>query len=95
MILEIATITLKPGNADAFMSVMPDAFPFVESTPGYLRHELHRGLESPDTFTLLIWWETLEAHTVTFRESERFPAWRSVWGHLMESASIVHVTQVY
>ena len=38
MILEIATITLKPGNADAFISVMPDAFPFVESTPGYLRH---------------------------------------------------------
>ncbi len=95
MILEIATIVLKPGNADAFISVMPEAFPFVESTPGYIRHELHRGIERPEVFTLLIWWETLEAHTVTFRESERFPAWRSVWGHLMEGAHVEHFTQVY
>ena len=95
MVLEIATIVLKPGNAEAFISVMPDAFPFVETSPGYVRHELHQGVEAPDTFTLMIWWETLEAHTVTFRESERFPAWRSVWGHLMKSASIAHVKQVY
>ncbi len=95
MILEIATITLKPGDAVAFISAMPDAFPIVATTPGYLRHELHQGLEQPDTFTLFIWWETLEAHTVTFRESERFPAWRAVWGHLMERSNVVHVTQVY
>ena len=95
MILEIATIQLKPGNADAFISVMPDAFPIVESTPGYLRHELHRGVESPDTFTLLVRREALEAPTVTFREAARFPAWRAVWGHLMESANVAHVTQVY
>ena len=95
MVLEIATITLKPGNADAFISVMPDAFPIAASTPGYIRHELHRGIENPDVFTLFIWWETLEAHTVTFRESERFPAWRAVWGHLMESSVVVHVAQVY
>ncbi|WP_424951427.1 antibiotic biosynthesis monooxygenase family protein [Deinococcus sp.] len=95
MVLEIATITLKPGNADAFISVMPDAFPFVESTPGYIRHELHRGIENPDVFTLFIWWETLEEHTVSFRQSERFAAWRAVWGHLMEHSDMVHVTQVY
>ena len=95
MILEIATLTLKPGNADAFISVMPDAFPIVAASPGYIRHELHQGVESPDTFTLFIWWETLEAHTVGFRESDKFPAWRAVWGHLLESAALVHTHQVY
>ena len=95
MILEIATLTLKSGNADAFISVMPDAFPIVASSPGYIRHELHQGVESPDTFTLFIWWETLEAHTVGFRESDKFPAWRAVWGHLLESAALVHTHQVY
>ncbi|WP_425145791.1 antibiotic biosynthesis monooxygenase family protein [Deinococcus sp.] len=95
MILEIATITLKPGNADAFISVMPDAFPIAASSPGYIRHELHRGIENPEIFTLFIWWETLEAHTVTFRQSERFAAWRAVWGHLMERSEVVHVSQVY
>ena len=90
MILEIATITLKPGSAQEFVRVMPDAFPIIASTPGYVRHELHQGVEHPDTFTLLVWWETLEAHTVTFRESERFPAGRAVWGHLMERAEVWH-----
>lgn len=95
MVLEIATITLKPGHADEFIRVMPDAFPIVASTPGYIRHELHQGVERPDVFTLLVWWDTLEAHTVHFRESERFSAWRAVWGHLMEGAFVEHVEQRY
>ena len=95
MVLEIATITLKPGNADAYISVMPDAFPILESTPGYLRHELHRGVERPEVFTLLVWWESVEAHNVNFRQSERFPAWRAVWGELMEGAHVEHFVQVY
>jgi len=93
VILEIATITLKDGNGEEFVRVMPQAFPYLQDTPGYVRHELHRGVERPDVFTLLVWWETLEAHTVTFRQSERFAGWRAVWGHLMEGAHVEHFTR--
>lgn len=95
MVLEIATITVKPGMADEYIRVMPEAFPILASTPGYLRHELHRGVERPEVFTLLVWWESLEAHEVGFRQSERFPAWRGVWGQLMEGAHVEHFVQVY
>lgn len=95
MILEVATIELKPGHGDEFVRVIPQGFPILASTPGYVRHELHRGVERPDVFTLLVWWETLEAHTVTFRESDRFPAWRAVWGHLLEKAHVEHFAAAF
>lgn len=95
MVLEIATITLKPGQADEFIRVMPDAFPVIASTPGYLRHELHRGIERQGVFTLFVWWESVEAHEVNFRQTELFGRWRGVWGHLMESAHVEHFSQVY
>ena len=94
MVLEVATITLKAGNADEFRRVMPDAFPFLAGTPGYWRHELWQGIERPDVFTLLVWWESVEAHTVNFRQSERFASWRGVWGHLMEGAFVAHFGRV-
>ena len=95
MILEIATITLKSGNADAFIRVMPRAFEALNGTPGYHKHELHRGIERPDVFTLFIWWDSVEAHEQNFRQTERFGRWRSVWGHLMEGAQVEHFTRVY
>lgn len=95
MILEIATITIKSGQADEFVRVMPQAFPHLASTPGYIRHELHRGIERPEVFTLFVWWDSLEAHNVNFRQSERFSQWRGVWGHLMEGANVEHFAQVY
>ena len=95
MILETAILSVKPGQSAAFEAAMRKARRFISATPGFHNIEVRRCAETADRYLLLVWWETLEAHTVTFRESERFPAWRSVWGHLMESASIVHVTQVY
>lgn len=95
MVLEVATVELHEGSGDEFVRVMPTAFPILAGTPGYRRHELHRGVERPDVFTLLVWWDTLEAHTVNFRQSERFPAWRAVWGHLLKRAHVEHFEQAY
>lgn len=53
-----------------FRSTDPAAFPsrlgehagsFV-SAPGYLRHELKRGVEDPSRFLLLVEWESVEHH---------------------------------
>ena len=95
MILEVATITIRDGQAYEFVRVMPDAFPFLADTPGYLRHELHRGIERPNVFVLFVWWESMDAHVKNFRESERFAGWRGVWGHLMESAHVEHFAREY
>jgi heme-degrading monooxygenase HmoA len=49
--------------------------------PGYISHQLQHCLEKPNRFTLLVYWETLEAHTVGFRGSERYQEWKNLLHH--------------
>ncbi len=47
---------------------------------GKLRSSFDVHLEKPGTYRLLVEWETLEDHTVAFRNSEAFQKWRSLVG---------------
>jgi heme-degrading monooxygenase HmoA len=58
----------------------------VAATPGFRSARVTRGVESPSRFVLLIEWDSLEAHTVGFRESENFARWRSVVGPFFDGA---------
>ena len=61
----------------------------LEATPGFQRLEMRRGIEAPETFLLLVWWQTLEDHTKGFRESDGFVQWRAVLGPLFASPPAV------
>ena len=39
-----------------------------------------KGIESPDRYMLMIWWDTLEDHTVGFRGGPLFADWRAIVG---------------
>ena len=47
------------------------------------------GIESPERWLLMIWWETLENHTVDFRGSPAFADWRSIVGPFFAEAPAV------
>ncbi len=78
MILETAILNVKPGRGAAFAAAMRDARPLIAATPGFQRIEVRACVETPDRYLLLVWWETLEAHTVGFRQSERYARWRAL-----------------
>ncbi|HEY0812449.1 MAG TPA: antibiotic biosynthesis monooxygenase family protein [Pseudonocardia sp.] len=80
MVLEIADFTVKAGTEDEFAAAVQEALPFLAATPGFRNARLTRGVESPSRFVLLVEWESVEAHTVGFRQSDRFPKWRAVIG---------------
>lgn len=80
MVLEIAHITVTTGREDEFAAAYRKAKKHVYQTPGCLSMRMVRGVESPQTFYLLIEWESVEAHEVGFRQSERFTAWRDAIG---------------
>ena len=81
MILEIADIRIAVGkNAEFEAALARAALTVVSHARGYLRHELHKGIESPERYLLMIWWNTLEDHTVGFRQGPLFPEWRAVVG---------------
>ena len=81
MILELADIRIAPGRNAEFEAAVAHGLATVASrAEGYLAHKVHRGIESPDRYTLMIWWDTLESHTVGFRQGPLFPEWRAIVG---------------
>jgi len=50
---------------------------------------MHRGIENPDSFLLLVEWDRLEDHMVGFRESHAFTEWRAILGPYFAGAPAV------
>ncbi len=91
MILERALITVKPGQAEAFKAAFVKARPHIERSKGCRKVEMRPGIENPDDFLLLVWWDTLEDHTIGFRESPAFTQWRAILGPLFAGPpAVVH-----
>lgn len=81
MILEVADIRITPGRNAEFEAAIAHAFATVASrAPGYRSHQVQRSIESPDRYLLMIRWDTLESHTVGFRQGPLFAEWRALIG---------------
>jgi len=95
MILEAAVLRVRAEELSAFEAAMVKAAPVIAGSPGYLRHELRRCLETPGRYLLLVQWETLEAHTVGFRQSPAFAEWRAIiGGFFAEPPMVEHYQRV-
>ncbi len=84
MILESAILNVRAGQETAFEAALQKARPLIAATPGFHDINVHRCLETPGQYLLLVRWETLEAHTVGFRQSDRFPQWRALLHHFYD-----------
>jgi heme-degrading monooxygenase HmoA len=80
MVLEIADIAVLPGTDEEFADAVREGIRYVSDTPGFRSARLTKGIETPGRFVLLIEWDSVEAHTVGFRESENFGRWRECIG---------------
>ena len=80
MIVETATISVRPGSEDEFVRALEDAKLVLAQAHGWRGITVHRGIERPSVFQLAISWETLEDHTVGFRGSDLFGQWRALIG---------------
>ena len=81
MILEIADFRIAPGQQAAFEAAIQHGLTTVASrAKGFKGWKVNRGIESPERFVLMIFWETLEDHTVGFRQGPLFAEWRAIVG---------------
>jgi len=81
MILELADIRIHPGQQVAFDDAIQRGVNEVISTAkGFQGYKVNQGIESPERYILQIFWETLENHTVDFRQSPAFGEWRAIVG---------------
>ena len=89
MILEVAILNVRPGRGADFEHAFALAQSIISMMPGYISHELRRCIESPDKYILLVWWQTLEDHTVGFRSSQQYNEWKQLLHHFYEPFPIV------
>ncbi len=84
MILEIATLDIRPGQTAEFEAAFQKAQAIIASMPGYLGHELTHCIERDHQYVLLVRWQTLEDHEVGFRQSPQYQVWRGLLHHFYD-----------
>jgi heme-degrading monooxygenase HmoA len=89
VILEIAQITVHASTEAQFEKIFPAAVRLLAASPGYIGHELQRSIETPNRYALLVRWRTLEDHTVGFRGSPAFAAWRAQLAAVLAGPPVV------
>jgi heme-degrading monooxygenase HmoA len=90
LILEIADIRILAGRQAAFETAIDLGLKTVASkAQGFKGAKVNRCLESPERYVLHIFWNTLEDHTVGFREGPLFPQWRAIVGPFFAAPPLV------
>jgi heme-degrading monooxygenase HmoA len=90
MILELADIRIQPGQQAEFDAAIAHGLKTViAQAQGVRGWKVNRGIESPDRYVLQIFWDTLEDHTVGFRESPLFAQWRAIVGPFFAQPPVV------
>ena len=94
MILEIADIRVRPGTQPAFdVAIRKGVETVIAKAAGFRGYKVNKGVESPERYILMIFWETLENHTVDFRQSPAFQEWRAIVGpHFAAPPVVEHFT---
>ena len=95
MILEVANIRIHPGQQAAFDDAIVRGLKIVAEAKGFRGYKVNKGVESPERYLLMIFWETLNDHRIGFRESPLFVQWRSIVGPFFAAPPAVeHFTLV-
>lgn len=77
-VLEMAVLDVKENQADDFVAAFKQAQSIISSMQGYIHHSLSKCLERESRYLLLVNWQTLEDHTIGFRESSEYQKWKSL-----------------
>ncbi len=90
MILELADLRIQPGQQAAFEEAIERGLSTVaKRAKGFQGAKVNRGIENPERYVLQIFWDTLEDHTVGFRESPLFTEWRAIVGPFFAAPPVV------
>ena len=90
MILELADIRIHPGQNAAFEEAIERGLlSVIRQARGFQGFKVNRGVESRERYILQIFWDTLEDHTVGFRQSGAFAEWRAIVGPYFAAAPSV------
>lgn len=77
MVIEHAILHMDPSRLDEVDTALTSAVDLIRPNQGCLGLRLGKSIENIGDYVLLIEWESVEAHTEGFRNSESFNEWRA------------------
>jgi heme-degrading monooxygenase HmoA len=89
MILELAILYIKDEQVNQFENDFDKAGIYISSIKGYAGHTLQKCIEQKNKYILLVNWETMDAHTIGFRESSQYREWKKLLHHYYDPFPIV------
>ena len=90
MILELADIRIHPGKQAEFDAAIKKGVDSVISkAKGFRGYKINKSIETPERYVLMIFWDTVENHTVDFRGSPAFQEWRAIVGPFFATPPVV------
>jgi heme-degrading monooxygenase HmoA len=90
MILELADIRIQPGKQAEFeAAIQRGVSTVIGRAEGMHGWKVNKCIETPERYVLQIFWDTLEAHTVGFRQSPLFAEWRAIVGPFFAQPPLV------
>jgi heme-degrading monooxygenase HmoA len=94
VILELADIRIRPGEQAAFdEAIVRGVSTVISQARGFRGWKVNKGIESPERYLLMIFWDTLEDHTVHFRGGPLFAQWRAIVGpYFAQPPQVEHYT---
>lgn len=84
MILEAVALQVKQEKTAEYEAAFRDASTIISSMKGYISHELQRCIEVEGKYLLLVRWETLDDHTIGFRQSSAYLEWKKQLHHFYD-----------
>jgi heme-degrading monooxygenase HmoA len=84
VILEVAFLKVRGGQTESFEHAFGIAQHIISAMPGYVSHQLHRCMEQPYKYLLLVQWRRVEDHTTGFRQSLEYQEWKRLLHHFYD-----------
>ena len=89
MVLEHALLDVISGLEVEFEEAFSRARDVISKSPGVISLKIVRGIERPSSYLLLVEWESLEDHTIGFRQSALYAEWRELLHHFYDPFPVV------
>lgn len=89
MILEHAVLRVRVGQQDLFEQALREAVTLIAASDGFRGIEVLPCIELPGQYLLLVKWDSVAAHELGFRGSERYQKWKALLHHFYDPFPVV------
>ncbi len=94
MVREIAVFRTHEGQGKAFVEAYGGVANVLMDAEGSRGASLHRGVEDSDSFTLIVEWDSVDAHTALAQKPEFGSFGEAISPHLAGQPEVRHVETV-